>query len=85
MGRALFEKVVRAVSPLTEEVCFHLMGEPLLHPEFASFVAFCHTLGVRINITTNGFLLNQKRTEALLNSAVKQVNFSLQSFEANFL
>lgn len=84
MGRELFEKVVRAVAPLTEEVCFHLMGEPLLHPEFDSYVAFCRTVGVRLNITTNGLLLDRQRTEALLNSAVKQINFSLQSFEANF-
>jgi MoaA/NifB/PqqE/SkfB family radical SAM enzyme len=84
MGRELFDKIVRAVAPLTEAVCFHLMGEPLLHPEFDSYVALCRTLGVRIHLTTNGLLLNQRRTEALLNPAVKQINFSLQSFEANF-
>jgi sulfatase maturation enzyme AslB (radical SAM superfamily) len=83
MGRDLFEKVVQVVGPLTEEVCFHLMGEPLLHPEFDSYVAFCQTFGVRINLTTNGFLLNERRMKALLNPTVRQINFSLQSFEAN--
>lgn len=84
MGRELFEKIVRSVAPLTDEVCFHLMGEPLLHPDFDWYVAFCQTIGVRINLTTNGLLLNPRRWQTLLNPAVKQINFSLQSFEANF-
>jgi MoaA/NifB/PqqE/SkfB family radical SAM enzyme len=84
MGTELFEKVVRAVAPLTEAVCFHLLGEPLLHPQFDSYVAFCNTLGVRIHLTTNGLLLNPRRAEVLLNPAFKQINFSLQSFEDNF-
>lgn len=84
MGRELFEKIVRSVAPLTDEVCFHLMGEPLLHPDFDSYVAFCQTIGVRINLTTTGLLLNHRRRDVLLNPAVKQINFSLQSFEANF-
>jgi sulfatase maturation enzyme AslB (radical SAM superfamily) len=84
MGPELFKKIVREVSPFTEEICFHLMGEPLLHPEFDSYVAFCNSIGVRINLTTNGLLLDPRRTETLLNPAVKQINFSLQSFEANF-
>ncbi|MBP9699039.1 MAG: radical SAM protein [Elusimicrobia bacterium] len=80
----LFEKMVREAAPLTEEVCFHVFGEPLLHPQFDSCVALCNNLGVPINLTTNGILLNQRRTEVLLNPAFRQINFSLQSFEANF-
>ena len=84
MEPELFRKVVRAVAPLTEEVCFHLMGEPLLHPDFDAYVNFCETSGVRVNLTTNGMLLNPERVKALLNPALKQINFSLQSFESNF-
>ena len=80
----LFEKMVREAAPLTEEVCFHVFGEPLLHPQFDSCVALCNNLGVPINLTTNGILLNQRRTEVLLNPAFRQINFSLHSFEANF-
>ncbi len=84
MDLDLFEKVIREAAPLTEEVCFHVFGEPLLHPQFDSCVALCHNRGVPINLTTNGILLNQRRTEVFLNPAFKQINFSLQSFEANF-
>ena len=84
MEPALFKKAVMAVAPLTEEVCFHLMGEPLLHPDFDAYVNFCDTLGVRVNLTTNGLLLKPERLKALLSPTLKQINFSLQSFESNF-
>lgn len=84
MPPELFQKAVRAVAPLTDEVCFHLMGEPLLHPEFDAYAAFCQTQSVRINLTTNGLLLNEARMATLLSPAFSQINFSLQSFADNF-
>lgn len=84
MEPELFRKVATAVAPLAEAVCFHLMGEPLLHPEFDSYLDFCGTLGLPVNLTTNGILLNEQRTTALMNPILKQINFSLQSFESNF-
>lgn len=84
MTPALFTKVIGELAGLTEEVCFHLMGEPLSHPRFSDFVALCASRGLAMNITTNGTLLDQARTTALLSPLVRQVNFSLHSFEANF-
>lgn len=85
MEPALFEEVIRAVAPLTEEVTFHLMGEPLLHPEFDYYLAFCSAAGVKVNLTTNGLLLNPDRIQKLLMApALSQINFSFQSFESNF-
>src|SRR5207253_9901083 len=54
MGPELFRKVAAAVAPLTEAVCFHLMGEPLLHPRFEEYVGFCGLLGLPVHLTTNG-------------------------------
>jgi MoaA/NifB/PqqE/SkfB family radical SAM enzyme len=84
MEPALFRTVIEAVAPLTEEVCFHLMGEPLLHPDFEAYVALCENMGLPVNLTTNGVLLDNRRALALLIPTVRQVNFSLQSFESNF-
>ena len=84
MEPALFRQIATAAAPLTEEVCFHLMGEPLLHPEFEAYLNFCGTHGLRVNLTTNGILLDEKRADALLNPALSQINFSLQAFGDNF-
>src|SRR5271168_5129130 len=84
MDQGLFRKVISEVAPMTDEVCLHLMGEPLGHPELSSFVDICDEFRVPINLTTNGTLIDEKRTEILLRPIVRQVNFSVQSFEANF-
>lgn len=67
----------------TDYLYFHLMGEPLLHPELETLLSIAGELGFRVIITTNGTLLD-KRGDCLIESrAVHKVNISLQSFEAN--
>lgn len=67
----------------TEYLYFHLMGEPLLHPELEKLLEIAGELAFKVIITTNGTLL-EKRGDSLINSAaVHKVNISLQSFEAN--
>lgn len=84
MSAELFRRLVAQVAPLAEQVCFHLMGEPLTHPRFAEFVRVCAEAGLPVNLTTNGTLLTPARADALLDPAVRQVNFSVHSFAANF-
>ena len=84
MDRGLFERLIGDVAPLAEQVCFHLMGEPLSHPLFGDFIRICAERSLPVNITTNGTLLSPARIEALLDPIVRQVNFSVHSFQANF-
>jgi len=84
MERALFERVIAEAAPLAGRVCFHLMGEPLAHPEFAAFIEICAARGLPVEIATNGTLLDAARSAALLRPIVAQVNFSVHSFAANF-
>ncbi|MBC7466636.1 MAG: SPASM domain-containing protein [Bdellovibrio sp.] len=84
MDVQLFEKVIQQVTPLTELVCFHLMGDPLVHPKLAEFVAICEKYGAKIFFVTNGVLLKDSNHELLLSPAFHQVNFSLHSFFDNF-
>lgn len=78
--QAYFKKI----QPWAERVCLHVMGEPLNHPDFIRFIELANQYNMQIEITTNGVLLNQKTEAALLNKAVVQVNFSIQSFFDNF-
>ena len=36
-----FKTVIKKVSPFTDYVYFHLLGEPLLHPHLAEFLKIC--------------------------------------------
>ena len=84
MDLDLFRSIIAQVAPLTEQVCFHLMGDPLVHPQLEQLIEICHEYQVRIFFVTNGVLLREKQTELLLHPAFRQVNFSLHSFHDNF-
>jgi len=84
MGLNLFESTLTQVAPLTEQVCLHLMGEPLAHPEFESVIKICEAHEVKINLTTNGVLLNRYAELLSTSRAIHQINFSIHSFKDNF-
>lgn len=85
MSFELFKEVIDQVKDLTDEVAFHLMGEPLAHPQFTEFLGYCEQQKVAVNLTTNGTLLDHKNRESeLLSPTVRQVNFSLQSYLSNY-
>jgi len=84
MDVARFRAVIDQVAPVTEEVVLHLLGEPLGHPEFVRILDACEAARVPVNIVTNGVLMTGDRPEQLLRPIVRQVSFSLHSFEDNF-
>lgn len=84
MSLALFETIIRQAAPLTDLVCLHLMGDPLVHPQIAEFIEVCARYDVKVFLVTNGVLLRQSNIETLLHPNLYQVNFSLHSFPDNF-
>lgn len=69
--------------PLAKQVCLHLMGEPLGHPQFAEIVKICDELELKIFLTTNGTLI-KRHAETILNwKHLEQINFSVHSYFAN--
>ena len=85
MSFELFQSLLDQSVGQTEEVALHLMGEPLAHPRLEQFLDACRGRSVPVNFTTNGTLLkNEGRARLLLHPAIRQVNFSLQSFTSNF-
>ena len=81
MDAGLFAEIAKQVKPLTEQVYFHVMGEPLLHHEFARFIEICAGLGLPVAITTNGTLFDTPAAASLLNPIVRQLNISLHSLQ----
>lgn len=83
MDKDSFSYILKSIKPYTKYIYFHLMGEPLMHPELEAFLTLCYKEGFRVNLTTNGTLL-KKAQDILLNAkALRQINISLHSFEAN--
>lgn len=79
-----FRSIAEQIAPLTEQVCLHLMGEPLLYPHLEEIVEICSTQNLPIFLVTNGLLLREKQQQILLHPIFRQICFSLHSFTDNF-
>lgn len=80
-----FKKLLPKLRGHTEYLYFHIMGEPLCHPQLKDFLQLAGEQGFRVILTTNGTLLARQQ-EMLLNApALHKINISLHAFEANDL
>ncbi|GAA6138160.1 radical SAM/SPASM domain-containing protein [Arenicella sp. 4NH20-0111] len=84
MDLDLFRDTVKQVAPLTELICFHLMGDPLVHPQLEQMMDICDEYDANVFLVTNGVLLRPQKYELMLHPRFFQVNFSLHSFFDNF-
>ena len=73
------------LAPYTDFVYFHLMGEPLCHPQLGQLLQLAHQEGLKVILTTNGTLLKKQQSLLLASPALHKVNVSLHAFEANDL
>ncbi len=62
---------------------FHLMGEPLLHPQLKCLFDIANELEYKVIITTNGTLLKERGDILLSSPALHKVSISLHCYEAN--
>lgn len=83
MDKGLFSEILKQLQGHAKYVYFHVLGEPLLHPEISEFLDICAEYRHRVNITTNGTLISEKKDKIINKAALRQINFSLHSFEAN--
>lgn len=83
MSVDLFKRILEQVKDHSRYLHFHVMGEPLLHPEIGSFLDICEDKGFKVNITTNGTLVKQAKEKLLFKPAIRAMNFSLHIFDEN--
>ena len=80
MSEEEFVCILNKLEGHTKYIYYHLMGEPLIHPQLPHFIALAGAHGYKSILTTNGTLLHS-RQDALLNAGLHKVNLSLHSFE----
>lgn len=85
MNAPQFALLLPRLRPWTDFLYFHLMGEPLLHPELEELLRLAGEAGFRVILTTNGTLLPRQQETLLASPALHKVNISLHAFEANDL
>ncbi len=80
MSREAFSLILDRLVGHTQYIYYHLMGEPLTHPELPEFIAMATSRGFKSVLTTNGTLL-KKRSSELLAAGPHKISISLHSFE----
>ena len=83
MTESDFIHILNEVKPYTKYLYFHLLGEPFLNPRLGRFLQLSHEAGMQVNLTTNGTLIDRVEDVLMNAPALRQINFSIHSFEAN--
>lgn len=78
-----FAHVLDEIKPHTNHIYLHVKGEPLLHPRIDELLDISHDKGFKVNITTNGTLIHKAGPKILGKPALRQMNFSLHSFDGH--
>lgn len=78
-----FNNILDQIRPHTKYIYLHVKGEPLLHPRIDQLLDAAHAKGFKVNITTNGTLIKKNREKLLGKPALRQINFSLHSFDGH--
>lgn len=75
-----FKVILNKVKSYTNYLYFHILGEPLLHPDVVKFIDYASSQGFYVNITTNGYLIHKLKGV----SNIRQLNISLHSYDLKY-
>lgn len=80
-----FTVLAGKLRPYTDHLYFHVMGEPLLHPQLETLMGIADGLGFRVAITTNGTRIAERHGLLLrmAGAPLHKVSISLHAYEAN--
>jgi radical SAM protein with 4Fe4S-binding SPASM domain len=77
MDQKLFEKIILQTKEYSNFIWLHHMGEPLLDVNIDKKINFCKKHNIRVGISTNGTLLDEKNSRKLLNTDLDQILISI--------
>jgi len=89
MELTLFKKIIDDIklhqNAHLKTLDFAGMGEPLLHPELPSMIAYAKNAGIAdcISVYTNASLLRPKLSERITNAGLDRIRISLQGLDAS--
>lgn len=74
-----FKIIIEKIKNYTNYLYLHILGEPLIHPNINEFIDYTNDNNINVNITTNGYLINNIKTKN-----IRQINISLHSFNSKY-
>ncbi|OCL95546.1 radical SAM/SPASM domain-containing protein [Aliarcobacter thereius] len=83
MDLELFDRLNFELKEFTNELAYHIVGDPLVLGNLNEYLDISKKHNLKVNITTTANNISNRHYETLLNSTIKQINFSLNSYNAN--
>ena len=83
MSLEKFDDLNFQLKPYTKELAYHMVGDPLVLSNLNEYLNISLKHELKVNITTTANNINEKHYLALMNPTIKQINFSINSYNAN--
>ncbi|MEA3513020.1 MAG: radical SAM/SPASM domain-containing protein [Campylobacterota bacterium] len=78
-----FEKIIKQVSLYTNDIALHVFGDPLTLKNLEDYLDILFKYNLKTHITTTGYYLNNFDLNTFLHKSIKQINFSINSYNKN--
>jgi radical SAM protein with 4Fe4S-binding SPASM domain len=79
MDANLYKRIVDELRPYLYNINLYFQGEPMLHPDFFSFIE--NSLGLKLTISTNGHFLSKENASKLAHSGHNTLIVSLDGMD----
>lgn len=78
-----FEDINSQLKDYTKQLAYHVVGDPLVLSNLGKYLDISLKNDLEVNITTTANNLNEKHFDTLMHKAIRQINFSINSYNAN--
>jgi radical SAM protein with 4Fe4S-binding SPASM domain len=78
-----FDDINAQLSKYTKELAYHVVGDPLVLTNLNDYLNISLNHNLKVNITTTANKIAISDYDALMNPTIKQINFSINSYNAN--
>lgn len=74
-----FRMICEQIRFYTDYIYLHVQGEPLLHPQFAEILEITDMFKLKVQLVTNGTLIDKHFDTLSASTSLRQISLSLQS------
>ncbi len=83
MDLKFYEDILKQLPIYTKDIAFHIFGDPLTLSNLEKYLDIAHKYNLNVHITTTGYYLKNFDSNLFFHKAIKQINFSLNSYNKN--
>lgn len=83
MSLDFFEKILIQLQKYTNRITYHIFGDPLILSNIKEYLDLTDKYNFKVEIVTTGYYIKNFSLELFLHPCIKQINFSLNSFDKN--